>query len=148
MDLNKVKRIAASVLKTAVKRVWLNPEESARISEAMTKEDVRELVQEGIIKKRKMESQSRARARKLLEKKARGRKRGRGKRKGTKKARIGKKKSWVKRVRAQRRTLRELKKKEPAAVKKIGYGRLYRMVKGNYFKGKEYLKAHIEGEAK
>jgi large subunit ribosomal protein L19e len=145
MDLDRVKRIAASVLKTGVQRVWFNPEEADRIREVMTKEDVRELVKEGIIRKRKPHSQSKARARRLREKKSKGRKLGQGKRKGRKKVRAQKKKSWVKRVRAQRAMLKELKRKNPKAVEKIGYGKLYRMVKGNYFKGKNYLKAYVEG---
>ena len=144
MDLNKVKRIAAEVLKTGPKRVWFNPEESERISEVMTKEDARALVKEGIIKKRKPESQSKARAKKLKEKKSKGRKKGKGKRKGTKKKRSEKKKSWIKRVRSQRKKLKELRKKKPKAVEKIGHSKLYRMIKGNYFRGKKYLEAYVE----
>jgi len=144
--LDRVKRIAASVLKVGIQRVWFNPDETDRIKEVMTKDDVRELVKEGIIKKRKLQSQSRVRARKLKEKKAKGRKRGRGKRKGTKKVRAKEKRSWVRRVRAQRRMLKELKEKNPKAVGKIGYSKLYRMIKGNYFKGKKYLKAYVEGK--
>lgn len=146
MDSKKVKRIAASVLKTGVQRVWFNPGEIERIEEIMTKDDVRELIKEGIIRKRKPKSQSRGRARALKVKKSKGRKGGRGKRTGTKKARTHEKESWMKRVRAQRRILKELKKKKPKAVEKIGYGKLYRMIKGNYFKGKKYLEAYVEGK--
>jgi len=105
---------------------------------------VRELVTEGVIRKRRPLSQSRARARKLKEKKSKGRKKGSGKRKGTKKTRVNEKKTWMKKVRAQRRTLKELKEKSPKAVEKIGYSKLYRMIKGNYFRGKNYLIAYVE----
>jgi len=146
MDLTKVKRIAASVLKTGVQRVWFDPSEADRVKEVMTKEDVRELVKEGIIKKRKPQSQSRARARILKEKKAKGRKKGKGKRKGTKSTRSDKKKNWIGRVRAQRNMLKELRKEHPKKVEAIGYSKLYRMIKGNYFRGKNYLKAYVEGK--
>ncbi len=63
MDLDKVRRIAASVLKTGQRRIWFNPEESDKIGEVMTKEDVRGLVKEGVIRKRKPQGQSKARAR-------------------------------------------------------------------------------------
>ena len=144
MDLNKVKRIAASVLKTGVQRVWFNPSETEKISEVMTKEDVRELVKEGVIKKRKPQSQSKARARKLKEKKRKGRKAGGGKKKGTKKTRVGKKKTWISKVRSQRKMLKELRESDPKAVEKAGYSKVYRMIKGNYFKGKNYVKAYVE----
>ena len=145
MDLNKVKRISASVLGCGARRVWFDPAQADRIGEVMTKEDVRGLVNEGIIKKKKLQSQSRARARTLMQKKKKGRKKGDGKRKGTKKARKEKKKSWIKKVRSQRKMLKELKKKNPKEVEKLGYSKLYRMIKGNYFRGKNYLKAHVEG---
>ena len=144
MDLNKVKRIAATVLGSGVQRVWFNPEESEKIGEVMTKEDVRGLVKEGIIKKRKPQSQSKARARKLKEKKQKGRKSGGGKKKGTKKTRVRKKKDWIKRVRSQRQMLKELKETNPKAVEAAGYSKVYRMIKGNYFKGKKYVKAYVE----
>jgi large subunit ribosomal protein L19e len=146
MDLDKVKRIAARVLKTGRQKVWFNPEESDKIKEVMTKEDIRGLLKEGVIKKKSPQSQSKARARKLKEKKKKGRKSGRGKRKGTKKTRRQKKKDWITRVRSQRRTLKELKKENPKAVEKVGYGKVYRMIKGNYFKGKNYVKAYVEGD--
>ena len=144
MDLDKVKRIAASVLKTGRQTIWFNPEETNKIKEVMTKEDVRGLVKEGVIKKRKPQGQSKARARKLKEKKRKGRKSGRGKRKGTKKTRSEKKTNWIKRVRSQRKTLKELQKDDPKAVESVGYGKVYRMIKGNYFKGKKYVKAYVE----
>ena len=146
MDLDKVKRISANVMKTGVQRVWFNPEESDKIKEVMTKEDVRELIKEGVIKKRAHQSQSKARSRKLKEKKRKGRKSGRGKRKGTKKTRSEKKKNWIKRVRSQRKMLKELREKDPKAVEAVGYGKVYRMIKGNYFRGKKYVEAYVKGK--
>ena len=52
----------------------------------------------------------------------------------------------MKNVRSQRRVLRQLRKENPEAVAKIGYRRLYKMVKGRFFKGKNYLKAAVEGK--
>ena len=146
MDLNKVKRIAARVLKTGVNRIWLNPEERERIQEVITKDDVRALVKEGIIKKKCVQAQSRARARKLREKKAKGRKKGAGKRKGSRKTRSQKKKSWMKNVRAQRRTLKELREKNPSGVEKAGYSNVYRKIKGGFFRGKKYVESFVKGK--
>ena len=146
MQQKKVKRMAALILKTGVNSVWLNPEKPDKVKSVMTKEDVRVLIEEGVIKKKMQNSQSRSRARILHQKRKKGRKRGKGKRKGTKKARSEKKSTWMKNVRSQRKTLRQLKKEKEKAVEKVGYRKLYKRIKGGYFKGKKYLKAAVEGK--
>jgi len=148
MELDKVKKLAAQLLKVGVKRVYISPSQMDKAREAMTKDDVRGLIADRVIRKRPAQSQSRARARKLAEKKKKGRKSGRGKRKGTKKSRAEKKRTWVKRVRAQRRMLKELRKEDPEAVKAVGYGDVYKKIKGNYFKGKKYVKEYVQGGKK
>jgi large subunit ribosomal protein L19e len=148
MELDKVKKLAAKVLKVGPKRFYIDPEQVARAKEAMTKEDVRGLISERIIKKRHHQGKSRAGARLLAEKKQKGRKRGKGKRTGTKKARVEKKSNWIKKVRAQRRMLRELRKSNPKAVEEKGYRDIYRKIKGNYFRGKNYVKEYVEGGKK
>jgi large subunit ribosomal protein L19e len=145
MKEQRMREIAAGILGCGKNRVWIDPKESEKTATAMTKEDVRALVQSGVITKRSGNSQSRGRARKLKEKKRKGRKSGKGKRKGTKKARSEKKESWIKNVRSQRKTLKELRAKKPKEVKKIGYRSLYKRVKGGYFRGKKYLSAAVEG---
>jgi len=145
MDLGKVRRMASDVLKAGKGAIWFDPEQSEKIESCMTKDDVRALIAEGVIKRVKPQMKSRGRARILLAKKKKGRRRGRGKRKGTKKARQeSKKRSWIKNVRSQRAMLRELRKSDGADVDKIGYRRLYLRVKGNLFKGKNYLKATVK----
>jgi large subunit ribosomal protein L19e len=141
MDLNKVRRMAAQVLKVGENKVRFDPLQLDKAREAMTKEDVRSLIKEGVIKKKKSNEQSRARARKLHEKKKKGRKKGSGKRKGSAKAREKQEKSWMKNVRAQRKKLKELKKK--GKVRKGLYQKTYKMIKGNYFKGKKYVEAFV-----
>jgi large subunit ribosomal protein L19e len=140
--LSRIKKIASELLKVGVTRIWINPEEESKVKEAMTKEDVRELIKNGVIKKKKLKEQSRGRARILHEKKRKGRKRGRGKRKGTRKARVKRKEFWVKNVRAQRKKLKELKLK--GLVKGKDYGEIYRKIKGNYFKGKKYVELAVK----
>lgn len=148
MDLNKAKELASKILKTGKGRIYIDPKQEKKVKEAMTKEDIRGLIAERIIKKRQTNLQSNGRKRKLKEQRQKGRKRGYGKRKGTKKTRVEKKKTWMNKVRAQRRTLKELKKENPKAVEKIGYSNLYKKIKGGFFKGKKYLKDYVEGEKK
>ena len=136
--------MATLVLKCGVNSVWLDPDKGDKVKSVMTKEDVRALIEEGVIKKKMQNSQSRGRARILHQKRKKGRKRGKGKRKGTKKARSEKKSTWMKNVRSQRKMLMQLKKEKEKAVEKVGYRRLYKRIKGGYFKGKKYLKAAVE----
>lgn len=144
MELTKIKRMAAQVLGVGEKKVWINPAQRAKAMEAMTKDDVRGLIAERIVKKRPFLGQSRVRARLLKEKKKKGRKRGYGKRTGTFKARAEKKKSWIKNVRAQRKKLKELKEKSPEAFEKVSYRQIYNKVKGGFFRGKKYVEAAVK----
>ncbi|MCX6798742.1 MAG: 50S ribosomal protein L19e [Candidatus Diapherotrites archaeon] len=146
MQLEKVRRLAVQVLKAGSGAIWMDPKESEKIQSAMTKDDVRELVKQGLIKKRKPQYKSMGMARILHEKRKKGRRSGHGKRTGSKKARMEGKAHWMKNVRSQRKMLRELRGTNAAAVEKIGYRRMYKMVKGNFFKGKNYLKAFVEGK--
>ena len=145
MELHKAKELAADLMKVGVGKIYIDPTNTTKVGEAMTKDDIRGLIADRIIKKRQDNSQSRGRSRDLAESKRKGRKRGKGKRKGTKNNRVGKKSTWINKVRAQRRTLKEIKAENPEAVKEKGYGDIYKKIKGNYFKGKKYLREYIEG---
>ncbi len=146
MQLDKIRRMAADILKVGKNRVWINQDEREKIMESMTKEDIRALIKDGLIKKKRKKELSRARARKLHEKKKKGRKKGPGKRVGSKKARMKEKKKWAKAVRAQRKKLRQLRKKKEKL--KLPYGKLYKMIKGDYFRGKKYLETFAKGTKK
>ncbi len=146
MKSDKVKAMAAGILKVGKGDVWFDSKQMDKIQTVMTKGDVRGLIKDGLIRKRKENRKSMGRARLLHAKRKKGRKRGSGKRKGTMKARQHGKQQWIKNVRAQREMLKELQQKNPAAVKKIGYRKLYKRVKGGFFKGRNYLKAAVEGK--
>ncbi len=146
MDERKARKVSATILKVGKTKIWISQAEIKRVGEAMTKEDIRALIKEGIIKKRTPNLSSRGRARVLLAKRHKRRKKGLGRRSGSKKARRRDKENWVKNVRAQRETLREMKKagtefKKPAR-------QVYLMIKGNYFRGKKYLQAMVKEASK
>ncbi len=135
MSIKTVKRIAADILKVGENRVYIDPERIDDAKSAMTREDVKELIKAGVIKRREKEGKIRGKLRK--------RKRA-GSRKGKKYSRKSKKRMWIERVRALRNLLRELVEK--GSVEKKDKKTIYAKIKGNLFKGKKslinYLKEH------
>ncbi len=134
MELNKLRVLAANTLKVGKSRIRITDDEKA--SEAITREDIRTLHKDGVIKILPVTGTSRGRARVLQAKKKAGRKTGSGKRKGTKKTREQKKTKWMVKVRAQRK---KLKQKKPA-----NYRTIYKMIKGGYFKSLKQLETYIK----
>ena len=145
MKAEKAKIIASQLLKVGKNKIWIDPEEADSIKEAITKDDIRELMKNNTVKEVKKSRQSRGRARKIKSKKKAGRRKGQGSRKGTKDARNRRKARWISNVRAQRALLKELKEKQPEKVKEIGYRKLYRMIKGGYFRSKAHLDKFVRG---
>ncbi len=136
------KRVAARILKVGESKIWIDPDKIPEITSAITKDDVRRLISEGVIKKSKGGFKSKA-VRVGVKKR---RKTKAGKKRGTAKARIKPKKQWMRVVRAQRKKLRELK---AAKIEfKVPYRKAYKMVKGGFFKGKKQLEAYVGGVKK
>jgi large subunit ribosomal protein L19e len=146
MDSKKLKRLASQILGQGIKKMVITEGSEERIKEAITKDDVRQLIKDGIIRKRKVNQHSRGRARISHAKRKKGRKRGKGRRYGTKKARVQTKKKWQLTVRAQRKKLREMRDKKMKM--KISYRQAYNRVKGGFFKEKKQLDTLLVGDKK
>ncbi len=142
MNLSIQRRLASKVLKCGKNRIWFNPEMLEDIATASTKEDIRELIEKGAIKKKPVKGICRSRINLKRLKKAKGRSRGYGSRKGKKTARMPSKRLWIMRIRALRRRLRELKSSGKIDVKT--YRILYRKAKGGEFRSVAHLNAVIE----
>jgi large subunit ribosomal protein L19e len=108
-DLSAQRRLAADVLDVGKNKVWLDPERQGDIADAITRADVRDLVQEGAIRAEEPQGNSRGRARERQQKQAYGHQSGAGSRKGTAGGRSDPKDEWRSRIRAQRRKLKELR---------------------------------------
>lgn len=146
MKVNKIKELAAGMFGVGLDKVWLNPDSLEDIKKALTKDDIRGLIADGLIKKVQKNQQSRGRARILLLKKRKGRKKGPGKRKGSSNSRSNTKENWMKNVRAQRKILKKFKTENPELFEKVNYQDVYRKINGNYFKGKKYVEAFVKGD--
>ena len=141
-DLSAQKRLASDILDVGTDRVWFNPDRQGDIADAITREDVRELVDEGAITAKDKKGNSRGRARERKEKQAYGHQKGAGSRKGKAGARQNEKKNWESRIRAQRTKLRELR--DDGTLSKSVYRDLYDKAGGGEFDSVADLQRYID----
>ena len=142
-DLKAQKRLAADELDVGKGRVWLDPEAQAEIEDAITREDVRELIEQGTIRATDAKTNSRGRARERATKRSYGHKSGAGTRKGQAGARQDTKDDWKARIRAQRARLKELRDDEDV-LGASEYRTLYNKASGGEFEDVARLEAYIE----
>ncbi len=141
-DLTAQKRLAADVLDVGENRVWFDPDAQGEIVDAITREDIRELVDDGLIQAKDARGNSRGRARERDAKRAYGHRKGPGSRKGKAGARQNSKDAWEDRIRAQRRTLKELR--DDGDLSPSEYRELYDKANGGEFDSVRRLETYIE----
>ncbi|MDH5403653.1 MAG: 50S ribosomal protein L19e [Candidatus Heimdallarchaeota archaeon] len=140
-DLRAQRKMAASLLKKGVNGIWVDPEETHKVTLAVTREDVNKLIHDGFIKSRKVVGTSRVRARAQKFKRARGQRKGPGSRKGTANARSNMKRKWINKIRSQRLYLKSLR--DDGYISPATYRKLYLQAKGNLFRSVRYLSNYI-----
>jgi large subunit ribosomal protein L19e len=143
-DLRNQKRLAADIMGVGASRVRIDPDRGEEVAGAVTRADVRKLVEGGVIKAVQKTGVSRGRGRKLDAQKAKGRRTGPGSRKGAANARRPRKESWIMRIRAIRDELRVLREK--GAIDASVYRDYYVRAKGGQFRSRAHLKSHMRTE--
>ncbi len=140
-DLSNQRRLAAAILKCGLGRVWIDPASQEELADAVTRADIRSAIKARVIRRLPVQGTSRARARRHASEVRRGRHSGPGSRRGTPFSRVPRKDRWVKRIRAQRDLLRELRssKKISPAV----YRQFYRRAKGGMFRSRAHLLTNL-----
>jgi len=142
MQLAVQKRLAGEIIGCSPKRVWFDETNLDDIKEAITKADIRSLINKGLIQEKPAKTNSRGRIRKTKIQKSKGRQRGYGSRKGKSTARLSKKDVWMAKIRVQRVFIKMLRDK--ALVSKSIYSKLYMKCKGGYFRSKRHIKLYLE----
>ena len=144
MDLSIQKRMAAEILGVGVSRIRIDPEHVEEVANAITREEIKRFIKDGIIYVVPSGRNSRGRWKKRHEKRKKGKRRGPGKRKGGIGARMPKKELWMNRIRKIRKFLKYLR--DSGKIDRKTYRRLYMMAKGGAFTSladlKRYMKDH------
>jgi large subunit ribosomal protein L19e len=141
MDLKNQRRMAASLLKCGVNRVWIDPLRMEDVADAITRTDIRIQIDAGAIKAKQKRGISRGRTRYYRGQRKKGRGRGQGSRKGTSKARKPKKERWIQTIRPIRERLREFR--DEGKIDVSTYRKFYLQAKGGVFKSKSHLETHL-----
>jgi len=139
MGIKTVRRLAADIMGVGENKVWISPDRMSDASSALTRDDVKALILQGVIRAEPLRGVSRYRGRMndALKRKGRG---GPGSRKGSIGARRDSKKRWTAHTRAQRDYLRKVK----TVLKESSYRRLYLKIKGGEFKSRAQLAHYIK----
>ncbi|HYA10530.1 MAG TPA: 50S ribosomal protein L19e [Thermoplasmata archaeon] len=140
-DLANQRRLAASILKCGEGRVWIDPASQEELEDSVTRADIRSAIKAGVIRRKQSLGTSRGRARRRAAELAKGRHAGPGSRRGTPSSRLPRKERWIRRIRAQRDLLAELRasKKIPPKV----YREFYRRAKGGMFRSRSHLLVNL-----
>jgi len=140
-DLRNQRRMAAEILKCGENRVWMDHDRIEEIAKAVTKDDIRVLINGKAIKTRQIQGISRGRKKYNILQKQKGRRRGHGSRKGAKYARLPKKERWIRTIRPIRNYLKSLR--DEKKIDRSLYRKYYRKAKGGEFRNKHHLETHL-----
>jgi large subunit ribosomal protein L19e len=141
-DVANQRRIAAAILDCGAHRVWFDPDRLSEIQNAISREDIRGLIEEGAIRAHQVKGNSRGRARAKIAKRAYGHCKGPGRRRGAAGARNPKKRQWIQKIRAIRKTLSAMR--ESGDIDPHLYRVLYRKASGGQFRNVAHLKAQLD----
>ena len=143
-DLKNQRRIAAAVLGCGANRIWIDPERMEDVQNAISRDDIRGLIEEGAVRAHAVVGVSRGRARIKAKKRSYGHCKGSGRRKGAAGARDPGKRQWIRKIRAIRRTLREMR--DEGTLDAHHYRIMYRRAAGGQFRSVAHVKAQVEAQ--
>ena len=143
-DLRNQRRMAASILKCGRNRVWMDSDRTDEIAKAVTRADVKILINGGAIKSKQIQGISRGRKKFNQKQKDKGRRKGHGSRKGAKYARLPRKERWMRTIRPNRTYLRQLR--DDKSIERSVYRKYYRKAKGGEFLSKHHLRTRLTSD--
>ncbi|MCI2414631.1 MAG: 50S ribosomal protein L19e [Candidatus Aramenus sp.] len=146
-DLYLQRRLAADIANVGLNNVKFLPDYLDEVRDALTREDVRKLIEEGkiIIEEKRGISGSRTKVRRK-NRRVKGEGRRTGSKKGGKNARSNKRDTWIARIRKMREYLRELR--DSGTIDSSTYRLFYRKAKGGTFKSLADLRNALRQQGK
>ncbi|WXG45475.1 MAG: 50S ribosomal protein L19e [Candidatus Atabeyarchaeum deiterrae] len=142
MSLRAQRRLASEIMKIGENRVWIDPARIDDAAMAIRREDVKRLINDGVIRASPKTGVSRGRARILHLKKKKGLRRGPGSRKGSKHSTISKKTTWMLTVRHLRKHSKQLRDRK--MINRRTYRMLYGLIKGAFFKSIAQIDSYLD----
>ncbi len=130
--LQAQKKMAAKVMDVGKNKVWFDPERLSEIKEAITKQDIADLIKDGAISKSPIDGIKRRAGKRHLERKRKGRRR----RAGSIKKRI-KVDNYPSRIRKLRSYLKNLKKAKKVTTEQ--YRKMYNLLKSGVIKSNQQM---------
>ncbi|MEK6816892.1 MAG: 50S ribosomal protein L19e [Nanoarchaeota archaeon] len=141
MRLTSQRRVSAQLLKVGENKVWFDPERLQEVKEAITKADVRGLINNKVIQAKPDTGISGFRSKKIKTQKRKGRMQGPGSRKGSSRARLPRKTEWMAKVRAQRDFLKEIR--ASGLIDVATFRSMYLKIKGGFFRSRRHIKLYL-----
>lgn len=139
MDLETQRRLASKILDVGKRKVWFDPLRLSEIEEAITRQDIKELIKEGAIKKLPAHGVKIRAGKKRKKRFEKGRRRGTGKiKKKIRKRKI----EYILKIRKIRRYLKMLKKE--GKISKAEHLRLRKLAKAGLFSDINKIKEYIQ----
>jgi len=142
LSLKSQRRLAADIMKVGEGRVWIDPERIDYVETAITREEIRKLIHEKVVRSLPEKGVCRVRARVLAKKRKKGLRRGPGGKSGGARSKISKKHAWMNRIRPLRKRMCELK--DSRAITESNYRKLYDMSESGVFESKADLERYIK----
>lgn len=136
-----MRRLAADILGCGKNKLWLDNNEVERLNGASTRDQIRRLIEDNVIIRKLDKHNSRGRFRERMVAKSKGRHMGVGKRSGSANARTPPKRLWIKKIRAMRTMLKEMRTN--GEITKQDFRVFYKQAKGSLFKHRFSMKEHI-----
>ena len=139
--LNVQRRLAAQILKCGKHSIRFDTGRLEEIKESITKTDIKALIGDNAIFRKKTNNTSRFWSRKRKYQKSRGKQKGFGSRKGKKTARSNPKRIWINKIRLQRGFIKSLRDK--GMIASADYHELYSKSKGGFFRSLRHLRLYV-----
>ncbi len=136
------RRLAARIMKCSPKRIVFDETKLGEIKEAITKFDIRRLINSKVIIRIPARGISQFRTRAGRAQKRRSRQVGHGSRKGTANARADDKLQWMRAIRTQRDLLKRLRDHE--YITQETFKTAYAKAKGGFFRSTRHIKLFLQ----